>query len=51
MQIIDDPSLPDLPRVDIALLVREQANPAVRELALGAIAALAPARSTTSERV
>jgi DNA-binding transcriptional LysR family regulator len=51
MQIIDDPSLPGLPKVDIALLVREQANPAVRELALGAIAALAPARSTTSERV
>lgn len=49
MQIVDDPSLPPLPKIDIALLVREQANPAVRELALGAIAALAPSTPADSD--
>lgn len=37
-----DCNLPPLPSVDICLMVRDRANPAVRELALGAIAALSP---------
>jgi DNA-binding transcriptional LysR family regulator len=37
-----DCNLPPLPSVDICLMVRDHANPAVRELALGAIAALSP---------
>ncbi|WP_085618571.1 LysR family transcriptional regulator [Thalassospira alkalitolerans] len=49
LHIIDDAQLPALPKVDVSLLVRDQATPAIRELAIGAIAALAPAGSDASD--
>ncbi len=49
LHIVDDAQLPALPKVDVSLLVRDQATPAIRELAIGAIAALAPAGSDASD--
>ncbi|OSQ36561.1 LysR family transcriptional regulator [Thalassospira mesophila] len=40
LSIVKDTNLPHLPPIDIALKIRDQASPAIRELALGAIAAL-----------
>jgi DNA-binding transcriptional LysR family regulator len=40
LTVVDDGRLPDLPTIAIALQIRDQANPAIRELALSAIAAL-----------
>ncbi|PKR51716.1 LysR family transcriptional regulator [Thalassospira marina] len=40
LHIITSPDLPPLPPIDIALKIRDQATPALRELALSAISAL-----------
>ncbi|RCK50302.1 hypothetical protein TH25_11920 [Thalassospira profundimaris] len=40
LNIINSTDLPGLPPIDIALKIRDQATPALRELALGAISAL-----------
>jgi DNA-binding transcriptional LysR family regulator len=40
LTIVTSPDLPQLPAIDIALKIRDQASPALRELAISAIAAL-----------
>ena len=43
LTIITSPDLPQLPPINIALKIRDQASPALRELAIRAIEALSPA--------